>query len=104
MTKERLDHLPVVLFTKENMNADKPFLVVNIPPVRFIGGPISQGIIDRIQVSWYPKIFVAVITTVGVTVEEALDDIVIKAIKVAINMECGGEASWVKSLVSYVIN
>ena len=37
MVKERADHLPVVLFTKENIDADKPVPVVNIPPMSFIG-------------------------------------------------------------------
>ena len=39
MVKEGVDHHAVVLFTKENMDSDKPVPVVNIPPVRFIGGP-----------------------------------------------------------------
>ena len=39
MVKERADHQPVVLFTNENMGADKTVPVVIIPPVRFIGGP-----------------------------------------------------------------
>ena len=43
MVKEGLDHLPVVLFTKDNMYAYKPVPMVNLPPVRFIGGPTKQG-------------------------------------------------------------
>ena len=39
IVKERVNHQPVLLFTKENMDADKPVLVVNIPPMGFIGGP-----------------------------------------------------------------
>ena len=38
------------------------------------------------------------ITTVGVTVEEALDDIVMNPRKVVIHMECDGKAYWVRSL------
>ena len=38
MLKERAYHLPVVLFTKYNMDADKPVPVVNLPTVWFIGG------------------------------------------------------------------
>ena len=37
------------------------------------------------------------ITTVGVTIEEALADIGSRAINVVINMECDGEAYWVRS-------
>ena len=33
----------MVIFTKENTDADKPVPVVIIPPARFIGGPKSQG-------------------------------------------------------------
>ena len=49
--KKRADHLPVVLFTKYNVDAYKPVPVVNMPPVRFIGGPIIQGITGSIQIS-----------------------------------------------------
>ena len=38
MVKEGVDHQPVVLFTKDNTDTDKPVLMVNLPPVRFIGG------------------------------------------------------------------
>ena len=38
------------------------------------------------------------ITTVGLPVEEDLDDIGIKTINVVIHMECDGEVSWVKYL------
>ena len=98
MVKEREDHQPVVLFTKDHMDSDKPVTVVNLPPVRFIGGPKRQGREVSIQVSWYPETSVAVITTVGITVEEALAYIGMKTINVVIHMECGGETSWVKSL------
>ena len=39
MVKEVADHHPVVLFTKENIDSDEPVPVVNLPLVRFIGGP-----------------------------------------------------------------
>ena len=39
MVKEVADHLPVVLCTKDNMDEDKPVPVINLPPVKFIGGP-----------------------------------------------------------------
>ena len=42
LVKERVYHIIVVLFTIEIMDADKPVLVVNIPPVRFICGATKQ--------------------------------------------------------------
>ena len=98
MLKSRADHHPVLLFKKENMNTYKPVPVVILPPVRFIGGTTRQGITGIIQVSWYPEISVAVITTVWIPVEEDLADIGIKTINVVINMECDGEAYWLKFL------
>ena len=44
--------MPVILFTKESMDADKPFPVVNLPPVRFIVGLTKQGRKDNIQGEW----------------------------------------------------
>ena len=38
MLKEIAYHLTVVLFAKNNIDADKPVPVVNISPVIFIGG------------------------------------------------------------------
>ena len=40
---------------------------------------------------WDPDISVAVITSVGVPVEEALSEIGINARRSVINLECGGE-------------
>ena len=54
MVKIRADHLIVFLFTIDNMDANKPVPVVKLPPVRFIGGTISQGITSIIQGSWDP--------------------------------------------------
>ena len=48
MVKEGADHHPVVIFTKDNMDVDKPVPVVNLPPVRFIGGPSKQERKDNI--------------------------------------------------------
>ena len=59
MVKERADYQPVVLFTRENMDANKP-------PVRFIGGPKRQKITGSMQGAWDPERPVAVITTLGV--------------------------------------
>ena len=39
MVKEGAERLPVVLFTEESIDADKTVPVVNLPPMRFIGGP-----------------------------------------------------------------
>ena len=39
---------------------------------------------------------VSVITTVGVPVEEDLDDMVTKSIKVVINIDYGVDISWVR--------
>ena len=32
------DNLPLVIFTEESMDADKPILVINIPTSVFVGG------------------------------------------------------------------
>ena len=62
--------MTVVIFTKYNKDADKPVPVVNIPPVRFIGSTQRQARTGSIQVSWDPEILLAVITTVGVPVDD----------------------------------
>ena len=54
MVKKRAYHQLVVIFTKENMDEDKPFPVINIPPVRFIGGSTRQVRTGSIQRSWDP--------------------------------------------------
>ena len=93
MVKERADHLPVVLFTKESMDADKPVPVAKFPPVRFIDVPIKQVRTGNVQGDWCLEISVAAITTAGVPVEEALVGILMKSIKLVINLECDGKAS-----------
>ena len=80
------------------MDADKPVLVSIIPLMRFIGGPKRKGKTGRIQGYWDPEISLAVITTVGIPVEEALADIGTKTINVVIHMKCDVEESWVKLL------
>ena len=62
----------MVLFTKQNMDGDKPVPVLNFPPVRFIGGPSNQGRSCNIQGKWDPYRSVSVVTAVGVPMEEAL--------------------------------
>ena len=49
------------------MDADKPVTVLNLPPVRFIGGPSNQLIKGNIQGAWELYISVAVVTAVVVT-------------------------------------
>ena len=77
-------------------DADKPVPVINLPPVNFIGGTtrqkrtgITQGVLD-------PYISVDVFTIVDVSVEDTLNDIVMKFRKLVIHMEYCGEASWVR--------
>ena len=77
------------LSTKDNIDAYKPVPVVNLPPMRFIGVKKNQGITGIIQGYWEPEILVALITTVGVPVKEALAEIVMKVRKGVIKMECG---------------
>ena len=66
------------------MDTDKPVPVVDLPPMKYIGITTNQGITVNIQGAWYPEISVAVITTVGVPVEEDLADIGIKNINVVV--------------------
>ena len=93
MVKEIADHLPVIIFTKYNIDTDKPAPVVNILPVRFIGVLTSQGIKISIKGAWDPERSVAVINTVEVPVEEALDDIGMRSRNVVVHMVCDGKAS-----------
>ena len=39
MVLKKMYHLPVVLFTKDNMDADKSVPVVILQPVSVVGGP-----------------------------------------------------------------
>ena len=88
----------MVIFTKENMYIYKPIPVVNIPHVRFIGGPKRQGRTGGIQGGWEPEISVAMINTVGVPVEEVLADIGTKSRKLVVFLECDGNTYWLSSL------
>ena len=98
MLKERVYHQPLVIFTTDNIDADKPIPVVILPPVRFIGDPTIQKRTGSKQESWYPEISVAVITTAAVPVEDDLDYIGKKNRNGVIHMEFYGEASWVNLL------
>ena len=80
--------MPLVLLKIESMYSDKSVPVANVPLVIFIGGPTNQRRTGNIQGAWDPEILVAVITMVGVPVEEALVDIVMNSRKVMIHLEC----------------
>ena len=86
----------VVIFTKEIMDIDKPVIVVNLSPVRFIDGPTNKGIKVNIQGAWDPKTLVHVITTVGVPAEEAFLDIGMNPKRAAIHLERDCEEAWKK--------
>ena len=49
-----MDYIPVVLFTKDLMDAGKPIPVVNIIPMKFVGVPTNQGIKGNMQISLDP--------------------------------------------------
>ena len=85
MVKGGVDHHPVVILTKDNMDAYKPVPVVILPPVRFIYRQTSKVTKGIIQGVWDPEIPVAVITMVWIPVEEALADIGMKTRNVVIH-------------------
>ena len=91
MVKEGEDHQKVVLFTKDNTDADKPVIVVNLPPVSFIGGTSKQGRTGNIQGAWDPYRLLAVTTAMGVPVEEAISDIGMNSRRVVVYLEYYGE-------------
>ena len=72
MLKEGADHLPVVIFAEDNIYADKPVPVVNLPPVRFIVCLTRQVIIGRIHGAWDLDRSESVVTALGIPVDEAL--------------------------------
>ena len=80
------------------MYADKPVPVLNLPPLRFIRDPSKKGITDNIYGAWDLDISVAVVTTLGVPVGEALSDIIINFKRAVIHLECDCEKDWLKSL------
>ena len=90
MVNKGADHQPVVIFTKYNMDADKPVTVVNLPPVMFKGSFTRQARNGIIQGSWDPERSVAVITMVGIPVDEVLHDIGTKSRNVVIHIDCDG--------------
>ena len=83
----------MALVNKKITNTDKFVAVVNLTPVRFLGGTENYGRAINIQGAWYPEILVAVFITVNVPVEEALGEIVMKARDVVIYMDCDVKAS-----------
>ena len=80
------DHQTVVLFTIEILYAYKHILVGNIPPLKLAGGSKSQGRTSNIQVDWDPNRSVTVVTSVYVSVEEALTYIGMDARKTVIRL------------------
>ena len=80
------------------MDEDKTFPVLNLPPVRFIGGPSKQARTGNIQVAWYPDILVSVATDIGVPVEEELSEIGMNVSREVINLECDCEEDRLKPL------
>ena len=74
------------------MDTNKSVPVVNIPPVRFICGPIRQRRKSSTQGDWGPEILVSVITTVGIPLEEDFAGIVMKSRNVVIHMDFDDEA------------
>ena len=61
MVKKGEDHPPVVIFTRDSMDTDKPISVVNIPPLGFVGGPTNNLIRGNMQVYWDPEIPVSAV-------------------------------------------
>ena len=88
----------MVPFTKEIVDEDKPVPMENIPLVRFIRSTTNQIRIVNIQGAWDPERSVAVIATMGITVEEALANIVMTYRNMVINMEYDRKESWARSL------
>ena len=66
--------------------------------MNFLGGKIRQGSTCNTLGAWDPERPIVMATEFGVTVEEALLDIVINYIKVMINVECYFLASLIMSL------
>ena len=65
--------------------------MVNLLPVTFIGGPKNQVRTGNIQGAWDPDRLVAVLVSVGVTLEKALSDIGMNAKREVIYLECDCE-------------
>ena len=80
------------------MEAYKPIPVVNLPPVRFIVLPSKQVITGNIQGLWDLDRSVAVVTAVGVPVEESLADVGMNYRRAEILLECDCEEDSLNSL------
>ena len=96
MAKKVTYHQTVVLFTKYVLDIYKPSLLVNLPPLKFVGGPTKKVITGNIPGGWYLDISVAVITYVGVPVEETSLDIGINVRRAVIHLECYCGEAWIK--------
>ena len=54
------------------MGAENPILLVNIPPLRFVGDTTNQGRTSNMNVTWDKEIQILLAAEVGIPVEEAL--------------------------------
>ena len=86
----------MAIFKIYNIDVDKPVPVVNLPPVRFIGGPTKQGITGNIRGDLYPYISVVVVADMCLLVKEALSDIGMDSCIVMIHLEFDCEEEWIK--------
>ena len=77
----------MALFTKEISDADEPYLVENLPPLKFAGGPTNQGRKGKNQGDWDPDRSVSVIKAVGIPVDEALLEIGMNSRRAVIHLE-----------------
>ena len=57
MVKKATEKNTVVIFTKNSMELDKTILVVNLPPLSFLGCFTTQGITYNMWGSWDPEIY-----------------------------------------------
>ena len=66
--------------------------------VRFISVPSKQGRKGNIQGAWDPDRSMAVITAMGVLVEEVFSDIGMNSRRSVINLECDDWEEWINSI------
>ena len=67
----------------------------NIISLKFAGGPTNQGRTGNMQGDWYPDRSLAVVTDVGVPVEEDLSNIIINTRRELVNLEYDCEEAWI---------
>ena len=91
-------HQTGVLLSKETLYTDKPILVVNLQPLKFVGGTVNQGRTGKIKGYWDPDISVAVVIVVGVRVADFLYGIIMNARIAVICLKFNCEEDWKNSL------